>query len=305
MATTASDGARAGPHRFRHRAMGGAFEVRAAEADEQAARRAAEAAFDELDRIEKALSFFQPYGDVGQINVAAVGQTLRVGLDAGRCLAIARQLWADTDGAFDVTVGAALRAEGPPPRVGMAQLEIDESQHTVRKLAGVQVDLGGIGKGYALDRMAEVLREWDVPSALLHGGASTVLAVGPARWRVALRDPADEDAPALGHVVLRGAAFSGSSTFHAAHIADGRTGQRIDADRAAWALAPTAAEADALSTAFCVLGPQQVQAVCGRRPELSAILPARQNARWRLVELGRPVLSAARRLARGSEGAGR
>ncbi len=295
--------------RYRRRAMGGAFEVRIGGMDEAGAAKAAEAAFAELERLEKSLSRFDAYSDVGQVNSAGVGRGVRLGLEASECLAISQRMWKLTAGAFDVTASGA-GEEGL--EIGMGKLELDAGEHMAARRGNVRVDLGGIGKGYALDKMGEVLREWGVRSALLDGGASTVLAIGgasggderarPAQersgqpqaedmktWRVALRDPREEDAPALGHVLLRaGMAFSGSSTFHKRHIIDPRSGKAVS-ERAAWSVAGTAAEADALSTAFCVLSREEIEAVCRGDNRWTAILPDGP-----LVEIGKNVLDRKR-----------
>ncbi|MGB2820170.1 MAG: flippase activity-associated protein Agl23, partial [Phycisphaerae bacterium] len=250
----------AGPtHRFSHRAMGCVFEAVIAGADEDAARNAAEAAFEELDRMEKLLSRYSAYSDVGRINAAEVGEPVIVDIETCQCLSLARQIWSETNGAFDVTAGVPTDGAGSAPArpVGMKLLGIDEEANSVRRLdSAVKVDLGGIGKGYALDRMADLLREWDVETALIQGGSSTVLAMGsrgPGGWRVALRDPADVEAEPLGWVSLKDQAFSGSGTLHARHITDPRTGRAAPGNRAAWAVADAAARADALTTAFCVM----------------------------------------------------
>ena len=285
-------------HRFRRRAMASIFEVRLAGMDADRAAGAAETAFEEMKRIEKELNRFNAYSDVGRINGGPAGVPVRIGMDALDCLVAARTIWTQTDGAFDVT---ARPPDGRPPRgepggIGMKLLKIDEGALAVARLDEcVQVDLGGIGKGYALDRMAAVLREeWDVEAALLHGGMSTVLALGcrPGRpgWRLALRDPSNAKAPPLGWVTLTDRALSGSSTVHKRHIIDPRTGEAVPAGRAAWAVADSAAAADALSTAFCVMENHAVERYAQDHREVTAILAVREAGRWRLVEFGRPVV---------------
>jgi FAD:protein FMN transferase len=285
-------------HRFAHRAMACIYEILVPGGDQALARDAASAAFQELDRLEKVLSRFHAYGDVGRINAAPAGQTIVVDIETTDCLAVGRRVWQDTDGAFDVTAGKPDDGlAGPAARaIGMGLLEIDEDAHTVRRLdPTVQVDLGAIGKGYALDRMAEVLAEWDIAAALLHSGTSTALALGvppsgQAGWRLALRDPTDEGGEPLGWVVLSGLAFGGSATTHQRHIVDPRRRQAVPGDRAAWAVAASAAEADALTTALCVMEIGEIAGYCLRREETSCIVAFRQSGRWRLRQYGPPRL---------------
>ena len=159
----------------------------------------------------------------------------------------------------------------------------------------LQVDLGGVGKGFALDRMAEVLREWDIPTALLHGGSSTVLAMGSGPhgrgWRMALRDPADETAEPLGWIRLTDRAFSGSATVHARHITDPRTGRAVQANRAAWAVADTATRADALTTAFCVMEISEIERYAERHQDVAFVVAFREDDAWRMHKFGPPMVT--------------
>lgn len=179
----------------------------------------------------------------------------------------------------------------PAPARGH-HLHLDRRTHSVAvSVAGLVVDLGGIGKGYALDRAAETLREWSIDTALIHSGQSTLLALGSPRgaigpsasgassissrrsgWEIAIRDP-DDHARVLGTVRLRDRALSGSGTvIHGPHIIDPRTGKPAASPRGAWALAGSAAVSDALSTAFMVLLPDDVDNFCRGRADVGALL---------------------------------
>jgi thiamine biosynthesis lipoprotein len=275
------------------------FEIIIAEADRTAARGAAEAAFVEIDRMERLLSRFMPYSDISRINAAEPGKAVVVEIETAECLQAARRMWERTDGAFDVTAGSPPR--GSPPRdhgekgaVGMKRIAIDADTMSVSRLdASVRIDLGGIGKGYALDRAADLLGQWGIGNAMLHGGTSSVRAIGhrPGRdgWQADLRNPSDDQA-ALGAVMLRDCSLSGSSTAQSRHIIDPRTGKPVDADRAAWALAGDATTADALTTALCVMDDEEIKRFAKRNPQLSFILGRRVQGRWRLEAMGPKVL---------------
>ena len=101
--------------RFSHRSMGCIFEVLIPEGQGESAGDAAEAAFEELDRIEKLLTRFDPYSDVSRINTAEVGVEVIVDIETAECLAAARRLWQETDRAFDVTAGVVVDANHPEP----------------------------------------------------------------------------------------------------------------------------------------------------------------------------------------------
>lgn len=171
-------------------------------------------------------------------------------------------------------VGRAERS--PASNWGMKWLLLDAAARTVRvERAGLIVDLGAVGKGYAVDRAVEVLREWGIAAARVHSGQSTVYCLGSppgeAGWTVSVRDPGDH-ARTLGKLVLRDAAFSGSGVaLHGAHIIDPRTGEPVEDRRGAWALAPSAALSDAVSTAFMVMSDEAIAAFCTYRPEVRAL----------------------------------
>ena len=136
--------------RYSHEAMHTVFEVYAVHPDERYAAQAAQAAFDLTDRLERELSRFVANSDITRINHLAAGETTRVSPSTLECLVIARHVFDLTGGAFDVSIGT-----------GLPSLELDEEDFVVRATQeGVRIDLGGIGKGYAVDLMAEVLEEW-------------------------------------------------------------------------------------------------------------------------------------------------
>jgi thiamine biosynthesis lipoprotein len=184
------------------------------------------------------------------------------------CLEIARRLYDLTGGAFDVSLGS-----------GFDRLELVAGDLTVRAGAdGIRLDLGGIGKGYAVDRMAEVLEEWEVRRALVHGGFSSVLVLEapPDRdgWPLTLRAPGD--GAVLARVSACRRVFSASGTRKGDHIRDPRTG-RAAHDRAAWVSLPRdagwpASVAEGLSTAFMILAVEEVAGLCAREPRIEAWL---------------------------------
>ncbi len=291
-----------GVHRFSHAAMATVFEVHCVHADARYAGQAAQAAFDEVDRLERELSRFVGNSDVARINVLAAGESTRVSPSTLECLGIARALYDLTGRAFDVSIGT-----------GLESLELDPDAFAVRAgAAGARVDLGGIGKGYAVDRMAEVMEEWDVPRALVHGGFSSVLALEapPDRdgWPLTLSAPGPGPREVLARVSARQVAFSASGTRKGAHIVDPRSGQPVR-ERAAWvSLArpaeangtsgspgpgrSTAAVAEGLSTAFMILPVEEVAAVCERCAGLEAWLlrePAEEGGPAALVHLVAPA----------------
>jgi thiamine biosynthesis lipoprotein len=265
--------------RFSHEAMNTVFEVHVASPNPRYAAEAAQAAFALVDRLEGELSRFRPNSDITRLNHLKAGERTPVGEAALECLLIARHIYDLSDGAFDVTIGT-----------GLPSLEIDADAFEVRATAdGVRIDLGGIGKGYAVDLVAELLEEWGLDRAFIHGGFSSAIALEPPAgsdgWSLTLSDPR---APSrtFARLSMRQAALSASGVRKGDHIRDPRTGAPVRGRLAAWVALPRpagaatpagagprlapAAVADALTTALMLLGVDEIAALCERSPGLEA-----------------------------------
>jgi thiamine biosynthesis lipoprotein len=283
--------------------MATTFEIIVQHEDKVYAQQASDAAFDELDRIEGELSRYIENSDVARINNLSAGQPLSLGLETFECLRVSQRIHAQTNGAFDVTVGFLLdcwRDEDKQPRVptaeelsfarahtGMSRLRLDESHCTVELfISPVRIDLGGVGKGYGVDRMADLLREWDVDRALIHGGFSSVLALeapqGTEGWPVTLSDPSDRHR-ILARLQLARVAISGSGMEKGQHIVDPRLARPIEGKIAAWSMTPDAAAGDALSTAFMIMTPEEVKDYCVRHPRVRGLLIVPDDAQGERV----------------------
>lgn len=286
-------------------AMATRFELALCGENPVALRAAGEAALREIERLEARLSRFRSDSEIAHLNARAAHEPVRVAPDLFALLRRAAQLTRLTDGAFDITVGPLLQAWGEAEKsntpstpealaqaranVGADKLLLDERERTVRfARAGVTLDLGAIGKGYALDCAVEILREAGVSNALVHGGTSTVFALGqppdaPA-WKVAIGSPPMsgpegpvESAPAkilrkapdessrsvFDPVDLCDEALSISAVWgrwwrvgnrRHGHVVDPRTGEPVRDSLLAAVVWSSATEADALSTALLTLG---------------------------------------------------
>jgi len=192
------------------RAMGTRFELVLHGDDPMGLRAAGEEALEEIDRIEGQLSLYRSTSEIAHVNARAAKEPVRVSPRVFALLQQAQQLHQESGGAFDITIGALVRCwgfmggQGRFPKddelaearanVGMHLLHLDSRNFTVRfDRQGVMLDLGAIGKGYAIERASEVLREAGVTSALFHGGTSTVQAIGhPPKaefWTIGIEDP--------------------------------------------------------------------------------------------------------------------
>jgi thiamine biosynthesis lipoprotein len=285
--------------RLSHRAMATTFEIVLPFATPHAAE-LSEPAFGLLERLEAQMTVYRDSSDVVNLNRLAPYAAVIVEERLFELLQLAARVTSETEGAFDITAGALVKAWGffrGPRRVpsdearksalertGMRQVVLTPEQQTVRYLRpGLEINLGSIGKGYAVDRMAELLDE--MPTFLLHGGHSSVYARGtpdndPRGWAIGLKHPWDEERR-LGQVWLRDRALGTSaSTFRhleyngkkLGHNLDPRSGWPAEGIASATVLAPTAAEADALATAFFVLGVEKTRAYCEAHPDIGAVL---------------------------------
>jgi len=240
-------------HVFNHHAMATHFQVRIAGEEKTYAAQTAQEAFALTDRLESLLSRFRAHSDLSPLAQLAPGETLRVSEPVFACLAIAKKMEAATRGAFSATA-AALQTQPSPP-----QWTLLRENSSVRCIAGkLEFDLGAIGKGFALDRMAVILREWSCPAFLLVAGGSSILAgdapAGSDGWSCGL---GDDHSPIRYR--LTNASLSGSGlAVKGKHILDPRTGQPARRQNRAWALCNTGAESDALSTACMVLDEAEI-----------------------------------------------
>ncbi|MGD0782554.1 MAG: FAD:protein FMN transferase [Candidatus Aminicenantales bacterium] len=280
-------------HRFAHQAMGTYFEIFIAGGGADYAGQAAQAGFAEIDRLDRLFSRFDMRSEIYQINRLSPGGRLLIGVEAYQCLAIGESARRETGGAFDVNVRgrANPRNEGLDESSGAvseaafelieraAGYEIRRQEGPTGEIRALDLDLGAIGKGFALDAALGILSDWDVENVLLHGGTSTALAAGSAPgyedngggWPVGVGG----GWPCLGvpgQFILRNRALSGSGTeVKGRHILDPRTGAPASGHVAAWAAHRLASVSDALSTAVMVMSTEDVEAYCAAHLDVSVL----------------------------------
>jgi FAD:protein FMN transferase len=295
-------------------AMATRFEIVLHGANEASLRAAGEEALEEIERLEGQLSLFRPTSEIAHVNALAARQPVRVSPPVFALLEQARRLHEESGGTFDITIAPLVRAWGfmggsgrlarpedvaaAREKVGMSLVQFNAEDYTIRfARPGVMLDLGAIGKGYAIERAAELLREAGVTSALLHGGTSTVYALGhPPEaefWKVAIDNPNataqpgaqraanPAPSPALTTVALKDEALSVSGIrgkfFEAGgrvlgHIIDPRTGAPATGALLTAVVLPSATETDALSTALLTLGPAGHDQIAQLRPGMRTLV---------------------------------
>jgi len=280
-------------------AMATRFEIVLYGDNPTALRAAAEEAIEEIHRLEAQLSLYQPSSEIAHVNARAAREGVRVSPGVFALLEHAQKLTSETSGAFDITIAPLVRCWGfmggtgkipseneladARAKVGMHLVQLNRPDFTIRfATEGVMLDLGAIGKGYAIDCASEILRQAGVASALLHSGTSTVSAIGSppgeANWKIAIEHPADrtirtlardskpdscESSEPLTTIPLKDECISVSAvwgkSFQAdgrilGHVLDPRTGVPVSGAVLAAVVLASATETDALSTALLTLG---------------------------------------------------
>jgi thiamine biosynthesis lipoprotein len=265
-----------------------------------ALRAAGEEALEEIDRLEAQLSLFRQSSEIAHLNAKASREPVRVTPRLFKLLEWARRLHEETGGAFDITIAPLVRCwgfmggQGRMPSeqqidqarqcVGMQLVELNQADFTVRfSRDGVMLDLGAIGKGYAIEQAAELLRDAGVTSALVHGGTSTIYALGHPpeshAWQIAISHPETATTKLAGAceqeknrqaipdsalvVSLKDEALSVSAVWGKSfqserqtygHIIDPRNGRPASQAVLAAVILASATETDALSTALLTVG---------------------------------------------------
>jgi FAD:protein FMN transferase len=283
----------AGARQFSHEAMATTFKILAIHDDEKYARQVACEAFAEVDRLEAQLSRFIENSEVSRINNLPANKPMVLWIDTFECLKKSIELYEQTKGAFDVTVGPLLKCwlnkDGSSRTPGQQELtdarsivgtnliKLNEQEITIELLKShVQIDLGGIGKGYAVDCVAKMLRDYEMTTSLISGGGSTVFALnapaGTDGWPLTISTPGNRS-EILARLNLKNRAISSSGIEERGrHIIDPRTGKPALSRSSAWSFTPDAATADALSTAFMVMTPEEIEKYCSIHKETTALI---------------------------------
>lgn len=296
------------------RAMATRFEIALWGGSESDLRAAGEEALGEIQRLEAQLSLYRPDSDLCDLNARAAREAVPVDPRLFRLLERSAQLSDATDGAFDITVAPLLRAWGfvggsghlPDEAevaaaravTGMDLVVLDAENFTVRFLReGVMIDLGAIGKGYAVECAADILRECGIGGALLHGGTSTVQALHTqpdgSPWSIAIQDPTASDRH-LAVVSLRNSALSVSAVHGKSfrqgdarfgHVLDPRTGAPAQSALLAAVVCSSATDSDALSTALLTRGAPLLSVLCAA-PGIGGLVAVPEENGGLRVEIG-------------------
>ena len=297
-----------------HPAMGTDFTLYIYVTDAAAADREADRVFAIVDQLESLLSNYQPQSELSRINHEAAQHPVTTDPETFRFLKESLAWSARSDGAFDITVGKMMKAWGffrstghiPTDaelarvrgQTGWRRVALDAGTRTVRFTApGVELDPGGIGKGFAVDAAVEALRADGVPAALLSAGSSTIYALGSPpgaqAWKIKVPDPTHKG-EAISTVMLRDTSLSTANCSEKhfvvgghryCHIMDPRTLHPVEGRLQATVIAPSATDSDALSNVIFVLDAAGRRRVMASVPQTDAALVvladgSKERYRW-------------------------
>ena len=281
-------------HRFSHYAMATIYEAFIYHEDALYAKRAATEIFTEIDRLEGLLSRFIENSEISKINSLKAFESTVVDPDTFSCLQDCARIYQDTKGLFDISAGKLINLwkekrtnrEIDKNQInfliensGMPWLQLNEEGFEVTVLNdNIELDLGGYGKGYALDMAARILEEWQIEDYLIHGGASSVRVNSKTSshrpWPLNILNR-DET------IYVKNIGIGASGLEKGRHIINPYSGRPVTRRKACWVFAPTASLADALSTAFMLMSKQEIQQYCRHYPSVSAILVLDNGKEWR------------------------
>jgi FAD:protein FMN transferase len=264
-------------------AMGSTYSLVLYGEDRSRLEAASEDAFEEVRRLDRMLSNYRPESEWSEVNRHAAERPVKVSAELFQLLSACAEYSRQSEGAFDISVGPLMkvwgfykgtghlphRAEvgGALTKVGYRNVLLDATSRTVRfARRGVELDPGGIGKGYAVDRMVDVLRKDGIASALVSASGSSIYALGAppgeAGWKVRIRDPKNE-AKTVTEVTLKDESMSTSGSYEKffmaegkiySHIMDPRTGFPATGMLSASVITPRALDSEAWTKPFFING---------------------------------------------------
>ena len=287
-------------------AMGSELRLTAWTKDEAAARAGFDAVFAEFERLEALMTVWRTGSDIERLNAAAGDHPVPVSPDVREVLRIARQVSEWTDGTFDVTFGALsdlwkfdhdqdntipdpVEVRRRLPLVDYRALEVDERAGTAfLKRKGMRAHLGGIGKGFAVDRAVKMLRDRGLRDFMIQAGGDLYVAGtrGDRPWRLGIRDPRGPSDRSFAMLDLSDGTFSTSGDYERFfiddgrryhHILDPRIGEPARACRSVTLVTDRAVLADALAKGVFILGPKAGMALIERLPGVEGVIVGANN----------------------------
>jgi FAD:protein FMN transferase len=301
-------------HQAAHFAMGTIFSIIAYGSSAARLQDSTDRAFQEIDRLDRLMSHYRPDSELCTINREAARASIAASPELFALLQTCLSYSQQTNGAFDITVGPLMKLWGffqncgrTPARselvetlghIGYRHITLEPNAHAVAfDRPGIELDLGAIGKGYAVDRVVDLLRAQGVARALISSGSSSIYALGASPgeqgWEISIRHPLDSRKPAR-ILRLRNLSISISGTQEqrfvldgkmVGHLVDARMGMPVEKMLMTVVIAETNTAGDALSTAFFVAGPDETRAYLENHPNLTVLLYLPTSSQERVQEV--------------------
>ena len=295
-------------------AMGSTYSIAVYGEDRVRMEAAVDAAFDEVRRLDEMLSNYRPSSEWSEVNRHAAEKPVHVSDELFRLLSACLEYSRKSEGAFDISVGpvvdlwkAALRGERVPTAeeqakaracVGYEKIKLIPPDQVQFESPCLRIDVGSIGKGYAVDRAVDILRAEGIQSALVDAGQSSIYGMGTPpglqAWEVHLRDPSGQVDPV---VMLNENSVSTSEQTppsllgnqSAGHIIDPENGKPLETKFALSVVVKTGTASDALSTTLLLVGPEKGKAIVRKMPDAAAIWVAEDGA-TEMISTGPEIL---------------
>lgn len=284
-----------------HQAMGTVFTVVAYGSNSSYLGEVTGQVFQEIDSLDDQMSNYKPDSELSLINRDASSQAVIVEPTLFNLIQDSLRYSRESGGDFDITVGPLMKAWGffrgrgrlPSQselsqvlkRIGYQHVKLDSAKRTIRfDEPGIEIDLGAIAKGYAVDQAVQILRSNGIKDALVSSGTSSIYAVGSppgqSGWKISVRNPVDKSQAACV-LRLQNLSLSVSGDYEKffelggkiyAHVMDPHTGMPVKNMLSTAVVSPSATDSDALSTSFFVEGPSPARDYLNHHPNLTAIL---------------------------------
>ncbi|KAF0151784.1 MAG: thiamine biosynthesis lipoprotein [Ignavibacteria bacterium] len=260
--------------------MATVFDLLIVHENKRYAQQAAWEAVKVIDHLEDELSRFKPNSDISRINNLMLGERIVLSFDVFNCIVRSIELHNETNGAFNIACGALLKCwlnadytlknpteeeiENAIKQSRLENIVLHKEDYTLEILQeGTTIDLGALGKGYAIDAAAEILSEWNINCALLSAGRSSIRAIGkPERhsgWSISISNPAHKNV--IKTFSLSDISLCASGLIKGNHIINTLTGKPEVKKAGSWVFSQNTADADALSTAFMILNDEEISKI--------------------------------------------
>lgn len=286
-----------GIHHFTHVAMATQFDLFIHHENKEYAAQAAWEAIKEIDRLENELSRFKPNSDISRINNLSRDERIILSEDTFNCILAGIRLYDETFGAFNIACGALLKCRLNPDYTlrnpTKKEIAAAKSKSRIEKLIlhpedfsievlveGTIIDLGALGKGYTIDRVSEILNEWEIKCALISAGRSSIKAIGTPPdlpgWEISISNPVNNN-QFLKKILIKDVSVGASGLSKGNHIINTISGEPEVSKGGCWTFCDNAVDADAFSTAFMILKEETVRKIVAGKESLSAIVVGKKE----------------------------